>query len=107
VEVRHDEGVAIRIDPEPCAVVRKGDSEASVGERTGQPLSLARFISRAPTLLRGGRQHGRTRYRERLDSPAWSKNLACAKAPWAGTGRSHVRPVPKSGTGPHRGGEEP
>jgi hypothetical protein len=39
VQVRHGEGVAIRIDPEPCAVVRKGDSEASVGERIGQPLS--------------------------------------------------------------------
>ena len=38
----------------------------------------------------GGRQHGRTRQRERLDSPAWSKNLACAEASWAGTGRSHV-----------------
>jgi len=24
VEVRHDEGVAIRIDPEPCADARKG-----------------------------------------------------------------------------------
>jgi len=35
VQVRHDEGVAIHIDPEPCAVVRKGDSEASVGERIG------------------------------------------------------------------------
>ncbi len=43
MEVRHDEGVAIRIDPEPCAVVRKGDSEASVGERIGQPLSLAKI----------------------------------------------------------------
>jgi hypothetical protein len=43
VQVRHDEGVAIRIDPKPCAVVRKGDSEASVGERIGQPLSLAKI----------------------------------------------------------------
>jgi hypothetical protein len=43
VQVRHDEGVAIRIDPEPRAVVRKGDSEASVGERIGQPLSLAKI----------------------------------------------------------------
>ena len=51
MQVRHDEGVAIRIDPKPCAVVRKGDSEASVGERIGQPLSLENS-SRAPTLLR-------------------------------------------------------
>jgi hypothetical protein len=43
VQVRHDEGLAIRIDPEPCAVVRKGDSEASVGERIGQPLSPAKI----------------------------------------------------------------
>ena len=32
MQVRHDEGVAIRIDPEPCAVVRKDDSEASVAD---------------------------------------------------------------------------
>ena len=43
MQVRHDEGVAIRIDPKPCAVVRKGDSEASVGERIGQPLSLVKI----------------------------------------------------------------
>ena len=43
MQVRHDEGVAIRIDPEPCAVVRKDDSETSVGERIGQPLSLAKI----------------------------------------------------------------
>jgi hypothetical protein len=43
VQVRHDEGIAIRIDPEPCAVVRKGDSEASVGGRIGQPSSLVKI----------------------------------------------------------------
>jgi hypothetical protein len=43
VQVRHDEGVAIRIDPEPCAVVREDDSEASVGGSIGQPLSLAKI----------------------------------------------------------------
>jgi hypothetical protein len=43
VQVRHDEGVAIRIDPEPCAAVRKGASEASVGECIGQPLSLVKI----------------------------------------------------------------
>ena len=43
MEVRHDEGVAIRIDPEPCADARKGGSEASVGERIGQQLSLAKI----------------------------------------------------------------
>jgi hypothetical protein len=39
VEVHCDEGVANHIGPEPCAVVREGIGEASVGERIGQPLS--------------------------------------------------------------------
>ena len=43
MQVRHDEGVAIHIGPEPCAVVREGGGEASVGEHTGQPLSLAKI----------------------------------------------------------------
>ena len=39
MEIHHDEGVANRIDPESCAVVREGNSEALTGERIGQPLS--------------------------------------------------------------------
>ena len=39
VQVHHDEGVANRIDPESCADVREGISEALTGERIGQPLS--------------------------------------------------------------------
>ena len=39
MRVRCDEGVAIHIGPEPCAVVREDAGEASVGERIGQPLS--------------------------------------------------------------------
>src|SRR6266849_1664591 len=39
-----------------------------------------------------GRQHEQTQHRERLADPAWSKNLACADAPCAGTGRSRDRP---------------
>jgi hypothetical protein len=42
VQVRHDEGVANHIGPEPCVVARKGKDEASVGERIGQPLSRER-----------------------------------------------------------------
>ena len=52
MQVRHDEGVAIRIGPEPCAVFREGHSEASVGECAGQPSSLEKIISRTPTSLR-------------------------------------------------------
>ena len=39
VQVRHDEGPATHVGPEPCARVREGTGEASAGERTGQPLS--------------------------------------------------------------------
>lgn len=39
MKVHCDEGVAIRIDPKPCAYLREEAGEASVGERTGQPLS--------------------------------------------------------------------
>ena len=52
MEVRHDEGVAIHIDPEPCAVVRKGGSEASVGEHIGQPLSLERLYPGADAVAK-------------------------------------------------------
>src|SRR5215216_3727017 len=39
VQVHCDEGIASHIGPEPCAGSREGVGEASVGERTGQPLS--------------------------------------------------------------------
>ena len=39
MKVHCNEGVAIRIGPEPCVGIREGDGEASVGERIGQPLS--------------------------------------------------------------------
>ena len=42
MQVHYDEGVATHIGPEPCAVIREGDGEASAGERTGQPLSRER-----------------------------------------------------------------
>ena len=50
MEVHCDEGVAIRIGPEPCAGVREDAGEASAWERTGQPLSRERVFSREPTL---------------------------------------------------------
>ena len=40
VKVHHDEGLAIRIGPEPCVGTREGVGEASVGERIGQPWSV-------------------------------------------------------------------
>ena len=37
MQVHCDEGVAIRIGPEPCVGVREDAGEASAGERAGQP----------------------------------------------------------------------
>lgn len=45
MEVRHGEGVAIRINLEPCAGVREDVGEASAGACTGQPLSRDNKIS--------------------------------------------------------------
>jgi hypothetical protein len=39
VQVHCNEGVAIRIGPEPCGPVREDVAEASAGVRAGQPLS--------------------------------------------------------------------
>jgi hypothetical protein len=39
VQVHHNEGVAIRVGPEPCVSDREVAGEASAGDRTGQPLS--------------------------------------------------------------------
>jgi hypothetical protein len=50
VQVRYDEGVAIHVGPEPCIAGREASDEASAGERTGQPSSRDRRLSRAPTL---------------------------------------------------------
>ena len=43
MQVHYDEGIANHIGPEPCGVTREGGGEASVGEHTGQPLSLAKI----------------------------------------------------------------
>ena len=42
MQVHYGEGIANHTGPEPCVVVREGGGEASVGERTGQPLSRER-----------------------------------------------------------------
>ena len=43
MQVRHDEGLANHIDPEPCVGAREGADEASAGDDAGQPLSRERF----------------------------------------------------------------
>jgi hypothetical protein len=49
VQVPCDEGVAIHIGPESCAVAREGLGEALTGVRIGQPLSRESFLFWVPT----------------------------------------------------------
>jgi hypothetical protein len=49
VQVPCDEGVAIHIGPESCAVAREGLGEALTGGCIGQPLSRERVLTWVPT----------------------------------------------------------
>jgi len=93
VQVRYDEGVATHIGPEPCGVIREDGGEASAGERTGQPLSPENHDIPDADAVITWKAKPRARQCERFEGPAWSKTLACAEAPCAGTGRSRFRPA--------------
>jgi hypothetical protein len=69
VQVRYDEGVAIRVGPEPCIAVREDRGEASVGERAGQPLSRESHSSRVPTLLSEWKATRSTSLSQGVDRP--------------------------------------
>ena len=108
MQVRYDEGVANRIDPEPCVACPRGQGR-SVGRGAHRPAIEPRKVHfRAPTLwtLRKATRC-EARYRERPSGPAWSQTLACAEALCTGTGRSRVWPGGVAPAGPHREGEEP
>jgi hypothetical protein len=76
VKVHCDEGVATHIGPEPCAVVRKGVSEASAGECIGQLLSLENYIPLGRRrVTHRGRQHVR-----RVSASAWTAQRG--QRPW-------------------------
>jgi hypothetical protein len=79
VKVHYDEGVAIHIGPEPCAVARKDDGEASVGERIGQPLSHEKSKPRAADALR------------RVEGNRIARGIASAMVPRRGRRPWHVR----------------
>jgi hypothetical protein len=111
VKVRHDEGIANHIGPEPCVAARKDVNEASVGEGIGQPLSHEIRNSGCRRCFEGGRQHGQGRYRK-----AWRlggvEELACVEAPWLvrigkepqGNGRRNGSPRSSTISAPHYSG---
>ena len=92
MQVLCDEGVAIHIGPESCAVAREGHGEALTGECIGQPSSRERVLSWVPTPCIWWKATHPSASSRAPDDPAWSKTLACADAPCAGTGRSRDRP---------------
>jgi hypothetical protein len=61
VRVRHGEGIANHIGPEPCADIREDAGEASVGDRIGQPLSreIDVILGADAVLLAEGNMDGR------------------------------------------------
>jgi len=70
------EGLAIHGGPEPCAGVREGGGEASVGARAGRAIEPRNLhVWGADAVLQCGRQHRRRRFREPSADPAGSKNL--------------------------------
>jgi hypothetical protein len=89
VKVRHDEGVANHIGPEPCVAVREDVDEASVGEGIGQPLSHEIDNSECRRCFEGGRQHSQARYRKAW-RPGGVEEPGMCRSSLAGTGRSHV-----------------
>ena len=61
MKVRCNEGVAIRIGPEPCAGTREGVGEASAGDGIGQPWNheIGIFSGADALLLAEGNTDGR------------------------------------------------
>lgn len=51
MQVHYGEDLASHAGPEPCAVFREEQGEASAGERAGWPLSRVSELSRVPTGL--------------------------------------------------------
>jgi hypothetical protein len=107
VKVRHDEGVANRIGPEPCAGTCEGAGEASAGECIGQLSSRERGVSGADTVTC-------------VEGNTYGRAIASAHMPRRGRRTWHMQTLLVSGNressrstarskaaGPHWEGEEP
>ena len=107
MQVSYDEGVAIHIGPESCAVAREGFGEALTGGRIGQPLS--REKSHIPGADAVQMAEGNTSRRviasartARRGQRPWHVQTLLAREPGdLAIDRS------AAAVGPHREGEEP
>ena len=95
MKVHYDEGIANHIGPEPCVDVCKGGSEASVGERIGQPLSHEKSKPRAADALR------------RVEGNRTACDIASTMVPRRGLRPWHVRTLPVREPGGPRFGRRP
>ena len=108
MQVHYDEGVANHIGPEPCAVVREGIGEASVGERIGQPLSreIDVILGADAVPLTEGNMGGRaiaSAHPAQRGRRPWHVRTLLVREPGGLMPDQRRRAVP----GPHREGEEP
>jgi hypothetical protein len=108
VRVPYDEGIASRIGPEPCAGVREGVGEASVGECIGQPPSRERLVIPSADTV------------ERAEGNTYGRDIASVRMTRRGRRPWHVQTLLVSGNressrstarskaaGPRQEGEEP
>jgi hypothetical protein len=108
VRVRCDEGLASHTGPEPCADVREGIGEASVGDRIGQPLSreIDVILGADAVLLAEGdtveRAIASAHPAQRGRRP-WHVRTLLAREP----GDLMLDQRRRAASGPHREGEEP
>jgi hypothetical protein len=108
VQVRHDEGVATHIGPEPCAGVREDVGEASAGERAGQPWSRDRKLipgADAVCVVEGNmsKSANASTWATRRGRRTWHARMLPAREP----GGLQVGRRLYGADGPRREGEEP
>ena len=108
MRVHYGEGVANHTGPEPCAVIRKGGGEASVGDCTGQPLSREIYAkSRVPTRFSLRKATWKARYRERLKARRGRRPWHVQTLLVSGNRESSRSTARSEAAGPRREGEEP
>lgn len=108
MKVHCDEGVAIRIGPDPCAGLREGVGEASVGECIGQPWSRESVMNHGADVVhltegKTGRRATASVWRTLRGLRPWHVQTLLVREPgdlWIGHG-------PLGVNGPWREGEEP
>ena len=92
----YEEGVANRLDPESCVVVREDGGEALAGARAGWVLSreITGSVQGADVVLGNGRPHRLGRYRESQSNPARSETPCMYGNSLRGSREVHWSPAP-------------